>query len=412
MKTYASEENPPIMQKTELAQLLFAANQPYANADERLLLPLKAYVQQQLYHKPLRANARLVAFGRTPRRREELKQQIQNANLFLDAKINKKTSHILIGSHLTPQQIEFITKTTLPVLLPEQLEAYIQAQNNFFSSTTDENPEITDLLVNPIAELFATYEEENTLIALEILQANGLPHALITDVFIAANTQRFSNACRRQARNILKINAQHSLLSKINAHKPLDAYAFNPAQVCPLLADNLLDYKKIIRFLKILDISNFLPPEAYIALFPDHEQLDELQTLAQKNNYTLQLNFLSNALKPLACQLNIFRHIQYSHLGTQNASNIDFILHSTHTEYLNFTYSGCIAPYLAHFSQFERLHTLDLSHCQLSQLPPVFYAMPNLREIRLKGNNIPIEHIHGDTFDLETYQRTKILHRY
>lgn len=400
------------MQNTELAELLFAANQLQHTADELFLQPLKIYTQQQLQNTPLYTNARIVAFGRTPRRREELKQQIQRANLFLDAKINKKTTHILIGSHLTLQQIEIISNSTLPVLLPEQLEAYIQAQSTFFSATTDENKEITDLLVNPIAELFASYEEENTAIALEILQANGLPRALITDVFIAANTQRFSNACRRKARNILKINSLHSLLSKINAHKPLDAYAFNPAQVCPLLVNTPLDYKKIIRFLKSLDVSNFLPPEAYIALYPKEEQIDELEKLAQQHNYTLQLNFLPNELKPVACQLNIFRHIQYSHLGSYNTCNIEFILASTQTEFFNFTYSGCIVQYLEQFEHFQQLHTLDLSHCQLTQMPKVFYAMPNLREIHLKGNNIPTEQIHGDTFDLETYQRTKILRRY
>jgi hypothetical protein len=400
------------MQKTELAELLFAANQLQHAANELFLQPLKIYAQQQLQNLPLYSNARIVAFGRTPRRREELKQQIQRANLFLDAKINKKTTHILIGSHLTLQQIEIIANTRLPILLPEQLETYIQAQSTFFSATTDQNEEITDLLVNPIAELFASYEEENTAIALEILQANGLPRALITDVFIAANTQLFSNACRRQARNILKINSLHSLLSKINANKPLDAYAFNPAQVGPLLADNLLDYKKIIRFLKTLDMSNFLPPEAYIALYPAQEQIDELQKLAQKHNHTLQLNFLPNTLKPVACQLNIFRHIQYSHLGNHNSCNIEFILTSSQTEFFNFTYSGCVAPYLEKFEHFQQLHTLDLSHCQLTQMPKVFYAMPNLREIHLKGNNIPSEQIHGDTFDLETYQRTKILRRY
>lgn len=227
---------------------------------------LMAKYADMLAARPLQKDCFLVVLGATPRKKPELKQLLAKLNIQYANKPDPKATHILLGTTIQTDQISYIVNSGLPCLFPQQLERFFESQNLFALSSSDTE------VVQHLEQLFASLDEANIVVGLQLMQTNGVPKPLVTDLFLASKNQHFSLGTRRQALRLLKLNASETLLTKLKSTTyQLDQYYFHLNVWAFYLENTELDAHKMVEF-----------AQKYIAFTPKAAELAELLEVAPR----------------------------------------------------------------------------------------------------------------------------------
>ncbi len=160
------------------------------------------------------ANDRLVIKGKTKGKVSELKSRVAHHAIQTGVKINRSTTHLLIGSmpgdiydQIEAYNIALITEQSLVKYLNQLEQPYLLAST-----------EVTDL--DNIRQLLHSDQTENILLALEMLKSGGVPEELLTELFLIYKLTRVQKI-KRVIYQIVGQYAPLSFVTAIKSRKPI-----------------------------------------------------------------------------------------------------------------------------------------------------------------------------------------------
>ncbi len=171
---------------------------------ERARQAAYALIGEQYPARPLQAGARLLIWGKPNIKRQDLKEQLSGLGVeALEESEEANPTHILLGLGLREQHFAVIKKHLRAGVQPlthAQLLEFLQEQEQFYLAPSDaESAEQTSA---GIRQLLRSGDRANIDIALQMMQAGGVPKHLLVDVF-AVSLGYLPSTQRNDARKLL-----------------------------------------------------------------------------------------------------------------------------------------------------------------------------------------------------------------
>jgi hypothetical protein len=358
--------------------------------------------------QPLQKGSKIVIFGTPVKSRAILKTQLATVEIELKTKIDKTTTHILVGKKINEKQIKAIVDSGLPIVFSQDIELFMESQAAFFLVPQEKSEDTTAQVAN-IKALIRHYDEANIGLALEIMEGGGVPAALITELLIIIKASYFSAKLRQKAKKLFELKASPTLQLRLKKHYVI-CNDFKAKGWLHYMKETELDWRVILDFVLSRTRDKQLT-EPMFAVIPAQETGHYLRFLAAIPNRQLTLDDFPRVAKNMAIKLKIFTDIRivtnvnlFNRLGAQpQLENLDLLSFDYLTEKI-----------LAPLALLPKLKTLTLSHSVLYKFPQIFYDLTSLKKIdlsRIYNIYFKIEDVDFSHFDQARYEKEQILYR-
>jgi len=319
------------------------------------------------------ADDHLITKGKFKSKVTDLKRRLHQQNIKTGRKATKQTDFILIGKE--PQDIKKLLDQFAPLLITEQqlIQHLNQLEQPYLISTSPEESHIDN-----IRQLLASQEEDNTLLALEIIKAGGLPNELLTDLFL---TYKFSSSSKvkRLVKRLVGQQASPDYLAALNSRKQIGRYLAEKT-VC----NNLVYYSQKAN----------LKPLQLIKMVYERTKRGRLFALFHLDTTEKQSFFKHYLIKD--------HHLSLAGLGLTELPKDFCQLDAIHSLDLSLNKFKKVPSVLF---KCTNLHTLNIRRVPaLHQIPDMLWDIPNLKRLYVstlywegpKGTS-PIQEVEGVT---------------
>jgi hypothetical protein len=154
--------------------------------------------------------------GKISESKERLKQRLEKNNIFLQNKINDKTTHLILGpeAEFSKEELKILDHITL---LTEKL---FFSQWDLMDKPFLEIEENATEQLNQIVNLINSNDDNLILVGLEILNSAGCPDDLLTDLFVLYKTSK-NKRIKREALKFISRITNVDFLEDIQSRKPI-----------------------------------------------------------------------------------------------------------------------------------------------------------------------------------------------
>ncbi len=135
---------------------------------------------------PLKKGSVLVAVGNSVFKQKALRERLADLGIKLGRTINEKTTHVLLNSN--PSTTKGLENHSCTLLSDQQLQAKLDELEQPYLQEEDQE---TQHSVDHIRSLLLSKNDDNILLAIQIIEGGGFPTELIPELFIA---MKFSNS--------------------------------------------------------------------------------------------------------------------------------------------------------------------------------------------------------------------------
>lgn len=387
-----------------LEHLFYALKFPYILVQATAAKLLEPHADANYAKRPLQADDSLVVLGRTPYKRPVLREQMKNYNITIAEQIGNKTTHLVVGSFITDSQIEIVCNSDKCWILPKHIELFLEKSEAYFLRPQQAQNNNAEQLAH-LSDLLWSNDENNVSVALQLMQGNGVPPQLITELFLINKNNSFSLPIRQQAKQLLQLNASAVLRQKLTSRRPaLDSITVPFNGIKFYLADTELDWRKVKDY--ALRCVQRAPRESqWFDTLPLPAALELLAEWSKKPSYVFETLYVSVKRTDELLSCGTLRRVSlYTNYVPETLfCNLDL-------EELNLHYTK-IEPILPRLVLFKELKKINLSCCHLQHFPKVFYEMPQLKNIKTDRNYFSESEINTDIFDVSEFKKGKITRR-
>ncbi len=376
-------------QKIPLSYLISACGYKDKTIQQTAQHIAECRIAEQYPRRPLRVGSSLAIWGKTLNPKAEIIEQIEGLGIqVVECSADEKPTHILLGTGIRREQWELIEQLLtegVQFIMQPQLSDFLQSQAQFYLAPTDS--EAAQHASQSLAQLLRSGNDDNTLIALEMMRTGGVPKNLLIDIFAIACRFHLPNSGDRSARPLAqKLLQQHAskalyLESQVPAY-PTQQDKINPYFWPTILAKGYFSWREVYDFETHYAKRRQDPHFWLLYIDEQKEAYDYLKAFfAASPDYYLDIS------KPAP---QIQRWLQCPYIIRAKISNIegeqipDFLIEMRQLQMLSFAPpSDCSPLQFERLSELRALRYLCIPHTNQEQLPERFFQMPHLQHIDL-----------------------------
>jgi hypothetical protein len=206
----------------------------------------------------LKNAARLAVLGKLGINKNELRQKLKDHNISYTAKIDDKTTHVLVGQN-PGEDVEIALNKGLYLLNEKNITDFWEAaEKPYILEMANESPE----QIEAVSDMLLSGQEESINVAFSMFKQGGFPRSLITEVFIVYKTTSLST--QKEAERLIRQYGSAALIGKL---KPYNFSFYHRQEesrtnrmIRELLKDCELDGIKLSRYL----LKNFESGRSYL----------------------------------------------------------------------------------------------------------------------------------------------------
>lgn len=199
--------------------------------------------RNQFQNKPLGKASIIHIAGKTLSRKSALVKRIESIGQSYDKAICPQTSHIVLGD-LAKFDFENLPKNVV-FISEKELNNWLQKSEKPWLLESGKVKEIQNL-----SKLLLTYQKENIALAIQMLEAGGVPAILLTDILIAFK-KTDDKSVKRKLRKLLEIYVKKEELRILQARPSLRHNSIEKQKelISELAKNTVFDGKKLIEAL-------------------------------------------------------------------------------------------------------------------------------------------------------------------
>lgn len=360
-----------------------------------------------LQKSPIKPASKLLLLGRLARERDGLSEQLQQLEITLQTKQKNDATHIILGKNINPAQAQIAETANLPFFFEPALENYLKNSGIMAFADGQQAPEDEKMQLESLSQLLQSGDFLNIQLALEILKQNGLPSALITDIFALYNAIELPTKLRTELGKLLYRNASPKLWEKSQKKRNIFGGIFKPDALAFCLEETELDLAKLLEYAQRFCKARPPRPATCFQLFAQDQRAEYLRQTAD-SPFFFDIVGVERSLQKWVLGLNVLKRIQYR----RDAVFHDEIFACDKLEELVIDGNAKAAKRLPMLAALPNLHYLRAWAIKLKEVPAVFYAMRQLKTIDVRFNDIPHSAVDFSIYDETTFMHTGILTRF
>lgn len=147
--------------------------------------------------KPLKKGSKLLIIGKLNSKKTLLKNRLKEQGIEVHKKADKTTTHLVLGKNIG-NNLKALADNKTQAILTEGLllNGLDELEKPYLLEKTEEN----EVNIEHIKTLLLSNNEENVLVAFQLLEGGGQPEGLLTEVFMAMKTPfEHSKTIKKQA---------------------------------------------------------------------------------------------------------------------------------------------------------------------------------------------------------------------
>lgn len=314
--------------------------------------------QLPIEEKLLQAGARVFVNGTTRLKKTEIKEKLQAVNIQYAAKYDDKVTHVLVGNN--PKTWD-IAEENIHVLTENHLQTYLsQVAPQYLEQAAAE--EGSEALTDNLAALLNSPDSTSVSVALEMMDAGGVPPDLMPMVLVVAKAD--TNA---------KVRAK--------ARKLLELYA--PADWLPMIKNKLL-FKGITANAKESDITKKLDKLAKEASV----DLAAILSLALFKKYERGLRFVLKKSNKKAYQTALELLLEGTHVKFSRGLGYKNWRDTAPEAVMLFSGFSTGVKFSSHIKDLGLIESIDFHNCKFNSMPKSITTFTDLKKLDFSHNSI------------------------
>ncbi len=339
---------------------------------------------------PLRKGAIFGVLGKPAMGREELQEKMEAQGVAFRARWTEDCTHILLGAGFSSaqrQKIADLSKSNKcpQLMLDEQVSAFLRESGEFYltpaaAEAAADGGKQAAQYADSLRQLLLSRDDNNIALALEMMQAGGVPESLHTELFMTAKSANFSRENIKVARELLKKFAPKALYEFAKSNRSLAAYEgyLTPSVYAGLLRDGLLDWRSLYAYDRRCS-RHAMEHAHWLKMLSLQTGMEYLQThFAADPQATLRLCQLPVDLQAQYCPLPLIKRAEFSYSRPlppilEEMPQVEFF----RCGHLN----DKSLPQLERLKGLPNLQDLEFSSFFAERIPDFLFSMPKLRSI-------------------------------
>lgn len=228
---FHKKNNLEALSKKDLFTLL---NFSFQNLEKVILNYIFNNFEQK--NHPLNYGTQIVLLGKTNLNFQKIKRHLKNAT----RKVTPQTTHVILGK--LPGEVENLASRDFVFVRESELNLWLQKQENPYLLNSSEEE------IENLSRLLLSFQNENIDIALQIMDAGGVPEILLTDLVIVFKKLPASKQ-KRAIRKLLSLHLSEKALAVVSLKTGLLKATDLEFKVLELTTDTVLDGAKISKWL-------------------------------------------------------------------------------------------------------------------------------------------------------------------
>lgn len=390
-----------------ITKLFHALTIKHIAIQEGALHYIHQFGKQVLTKNPLQKNSCLSILGKVSFNKTELKKQLKELGIVYSAKINEKTTHVIVEKGA--KSYEGIEKKNLVFLSEQYIQGFLNEKSQpYFQEKSTPEEEIQN-----VQALLWTQDEDSVNIGLEMVKTLGVTPPLVTNLFLVFKNTLFKNSIRNKAKKLLYLHASTQLKCNLDNNKRDNIIklgnAYNSSiseAIQRFVANSELDLFRIIEY---VCVNYELEPYWFLCILSeDKERISILKKILTKNtNISIDNNVFDDPFLIFTLPLDKITKLRFSINDNQTHEIPAEIFNLKNLTSLTISLNLTELP--NKIKQLKKLRFLGISWNNLEIFPKVLNEMTHVKEIYINKNpfcEIESETPNKDIYNLGKYPTT------
>jgi len=303
---------------------------------------------------PLQAGGEIVMVGQSTFKYRALKKRLAPFDINVATKITDNTSHVLLGPN--PKNTKGLEEIKITLINSQYVQSVLDALEQPYLQANDEE---THSNVEQIANLLMSANDDNVLVAIQIIEGGGFPEELIPHAFLAmkqSNDKQIYKSLKKILSRYLDVAARKSIQRTLYLHKELEEFK---------ISKNLKKYTQGRAALDGVAIAKVLfeyHQKGMQYIFTQSKDRALKQAVIKHFIKGNTLDFSNQGFTSLPLEIRDFDNIEVINLANNRLNTIPKAL-----------------------SRMHKVHTLNLANNRLKRITNRLSEMKGLRHLDLRG---------------------------